>query len=88
MTKKDNLKADVNYLIAENSRLRNRLNEIIAENDRLTLKYEPYKPQKCGSVSFDFWPLGEWIRFSFKRWEPGQYAQLVIGPARFDWFNS
>lgn len=87
MSKKDE---KIEYLESEVQRLREKLYAVITENDRLTLTYEPYEPPKypkCGSVSFDFWPLSEWVRFSVSRWNPGRYAQIIVGPLRVDWFE-
>ena len=38
-----------------------------------------------GSVSFDFWPLRDWLRLSLYRYRPGRYFQVCVGPFRFDW---
>ena len=77
---------------------KNRIVELIAENDRLTLTYEPYEPPKekkekkkklpkwGGTVSFDFWPISDWVRLSYKPYKSGKYAQICIGPLRIDWF--
>lgn len=42
--------------------------------------------QKAGTICFDFWPLSDWYRLSLKKWNPGCYAQLCVGPLRVDWF--
>lgn len=75
-----------------------RIVELISENDRLTLKYKPYEPPKVkkvkkvkseprwfGSLSFDYWPARDWFRLSFKKYKPGKYAQITVGPIRWDW---
>lgn len=74
-----------------------RMIELIRENDRLTLKYEPYIPPKqrraklknhALSISFDPWPLMEWKRLSYSKYNPGKYMQICVGPLRLDWFQS
>lgn len=52
---------------------------------------EPKRPWygwKYGSVSFDFWPPKDWLRLHYHGWQPGRYAQLLIGPIRIDWADS
>lgn len=39
------------------------------------------------SISFDLYPLTDWFRLSYNKWNPGRYAQLCIGPIRVDIFE-
>lgn len=65
-------------LLAENMSLRfNELPQTVAKKEKL---------KKAGVVSFDFWPLSDWFRLSYNKWNPGMATQLCIGPIRFDWF--
>lgn len=39
----------------------------------------------CLSVSFDLWPLSDWVRLGWSR-SKNNYTQLTVGPFRVDWF--
>lgn len=41
----------------------------------------------ASSFTFDLWPLSDWLRLSFKRFKPGRYFQLCLGPFRFDFYE-
>lgn len=49
----------------------------------------PKKARKnyCGVLSFDFWPLTDWLRLKLYRWSPGKAFQACVGPVRFDFFE-
>jgi hypothetical protein len=80
---------DIDYydLKEENESLR-------AENLGLALKLydvprgvnKKNRKPKAGVVSFDFWPLRDWFRLSYDKWNPGRATQLCIGPIRLDWY--
>lgn len=42
----------------------------------------------AGCISFDFWPISDWLRLDLKKWEPGRYFQVNIGPMRLDFFEN
>lgn len=44
------------------------------------------EPKYAGSVCFDYWPPSDWTRLNIKRWNPGKYFQVNIGPIRIEWF--
>lgn len=44
--------------------------------------------QLSGDICFDFWPPSDWKRFSLKKWKPGRYFQLCIGPIRVEVFEN
>lgn len=46
-----------------------------------------YRSSKCLTVSLDLWPPRDWFRLKLVRWNPGQYAQLYVGPFRVDFFQ-
>jgi regulator of replication initiation timing len=81
---------DFYELIEENNRLRRdnlKLTNRLWEVEQAVKEIKPKKKyRKNGVVSFDFWPLSEWVRFSHNKWDPGKAAQLAVGPIRFDWF--
>ena len=54
----------------------------------LAEKFKEYETKYSGDVSFDFWPLSDWVRLELKKWKPGQYFQLCIGPLRIEWYAS
>lgn len=53
---------------------------------RLLKTIKNHEPKYAGDIAFDFWPLRDWFRLSFKKFRPGQYAQLVVGPVRIEWY--
>lgn len=64
--------------------------ELIEENKSLKAALTSTKPTKrhyAGCISLDFWPIREMFRLSFSKWNPGKYAQLVVGPIRIDFFE-
>lgn len=79
------LKAKITSLEYRNQNLANDLREI--RQAVLEMKKETPKKRvkKFGVVSFDIWPPRDWFRFNWTRWNPGQAAQLCIGPLRIDW---
>lgn len=46
------------------------------------------RPRYAADVAIDFWPLRDWFRLSFKRFHPGRYAQIVVGPIRAEFYES
>lgn len=61
--------------------------KIISDKDEeLNTLRTKRKYKKAGSVSFDFFPLSDWYRLSYNKWNPGMYTQLCVGPLRIDWF--
>lgn len=82
---------DFYELIEENKDLHSNIKRIATDNLELRLELsrqqsKKKKYKKCGTVSLDFWPIKDWFRFSHYKWNPGMYAQLCVGPFRFDWF--
>jgi hypothetical protein len=59
------------------------LNEIRVQSTKKKFEFT-----KAGTLSFDYWPPSDWLRFSVHRWKPGQYFQINLGPFRFDWYAS
>lgn len=45
-----------------------------------------HEPRYAADAAFDFWPLSDWFRLSVKRYRPGQYFQVCIGPIRFEFY--
>lgn len=77
------LKDENTNLRAENLGLALKL--YLPKNTDLKKTKKERKP-KAGVVSFDFWPLRDWFRLSYDKWNPGMAAQLCVGPLRIDWF--
>ncbi len=84
-------------LKAENESLIEKIQEKMFEISNLRGQLSHYeeidpinetKNPKNGCLSFDFWPLSDWVRLSLYRWEPGKAFQLCIGPCRLDWFEN
>lgn len=80
-------------LIEENDRLTNKALEYKHEaiQYQQMLKAERAKKARkryAGCVSFDFWPLTDFLRLKLYRWSPGKAFQACVGPVRIDWFQS
>lgn len=50
-------------------------------------KAKKVRSKHVGLLSFDFWPLTDWLRLKLYRWNPGKAFQACVGPLRFDWFQ-
>ena len=89
-------------ILEENKELNNRVTSLVYRLDNINRERNEFqlqlwdlqkavkemkpKHKKCGVISFDFWPLRDWFRFNYHKWNPGMAAQLCIGPFRIDWF--
>jgi len=79
MTQKDEIIQELQDTI-------NNLEIEIIELDR-KLRSVKRKRKYAGCICFDFWPLKDWVRFYHKKWQPGYYWQLCIGPIRIDFWE-
>jgi hypothetical protein len=72
--------------------LQDTVDDLEDQLSRALYQLELYKQPKhrhkhAGALSFDFWPLRDWFRLSVKKWNPGKYAQVCIGPIRLDFWE-
>lgn len=83
-------------LLEERNSLQQKLRFVEQQRDNLECALrntqpapKPKNPRKRHSagVSLDLWPISDWFRLSFHRWNPGKYAQLTIGPIRVDFYQ-
>lgn len=91
MGKKDNV---IRQLKEEKAELEHDV-EFLEKRISELVNRPPEKPEKtkksskyAADLSFDFWPPSDWLRLSLKKWKPGRYFQLCIGPLRFEVFES
>lgn len=85
----EELHAQIKSLQDRNNRLTSELIDVrtaVAEMKQAKEKKKRYP--KAGVISFDFWPPRDWFRLKYYKWNPGESAQLCIGPIRIDWFQS
>lgn len=76
-------------LIEENERLRWTVAGLKADKEQTKaakFKTKTKLKDHCLTISFDPWPLMEWKRFSYSKYNPGKYMQICVGPLRVDWF--
>lgn len=55
---------------------------------KLISKIKSRQPKYAGGVCLDLWPLSDWVRFSYKKFHPGQYFQICVGPIRIEWYTA
>lgn len=79
---------DFYELIEEVSALKARVGRLMQENWRISeekVESGKVKTKKFGILSLNFWPISDWVCFSYNKWDSGQYFQIRIGPLGFDW---
>ena len=81
----------------ENDFLEHRILELTGQITEMSTKtsisdtikaYKEKIPKYGGDVCFDYWPLTDWFRLSCKKWDPGRYFQLCVGPIRIEFYEN